>query len=50
MKISGTARANVKLWASAAVFVMCGSLALAQSTLPLPTPGTNPAAPCGYAG
>jgi hypothetical protein len=45
MKITGTAGANLKLWASAAVFVMCGSLAMAQSTLPLPTPGTNPAAP-----
>lgn len=45
MKISGIARTNVKLWASAAVFVMCGSLALAQNTLPLPTPGTTPAAP-----
>ena len=45
MKITANAAANVKLWASAAVFVMCGSLALAQGTLPLPTPGTNPAAP-----
>jgi hypothetical protein len=50
MKISGTARANVKLWASAAVFVMCGSLALAQNTLPLPTPGTKPAAPAATPG
>jgi copper(I)-binding protein len=50
MKITGTAGANVKLWASAAVFVMCGSLALAQGTLPLPTPGTSPAAPAATPG
>ena len=35
--------ANVKLLAAAAALSVCGSLALAQPTLPLPTPGSNPA-------
>lgn len=43
--MSGRKLAIVKLWAAAAGVVMSGSLALAQSTLPLPTPGTNPATP-----
>jgi periplasmic copper chaperone A len=46
MKITGSATPNVKLWvAAAAACIMCGSFALAQPTLPLPAPGTNPAAP-----
>ena len=43
-KTFGTA--NAKLWgAAAAACLMCGSLALAQPTLPLPAPGANPAPP-----
>jgi periplasmic copper chaperone A len=43
--MAGRKLAIVKLWAATAAVVMSGSLALAQATLPLPTPGTNPAAP-----
>jgi hypothetical protein len=40
------AGAKVKLWAgAAAVLAICGSIAVAQPTLPLPTPGANPAPP-----
>ncbi len=46
MRITGLATQNVKLWAAAAAAcLISGSFALAQPTLPLPAPGTNPAPP-----
>lgn len=44
MTLRGFGRANLRLTgAAAAAILMCGSLALAQPTLPLPAPGANPA-------
>ena len=46
MTIGGFDKTNVmSSGAAAAVLLMCGSLAFAQPTLPLPAPGATPAAP-----
>lgn len=46
MTIRGFSKTNLTLsGAAAAAILMCGSLAFAQATLPLPAPGANPPAP-----
>ena len=47
MAIKGFGRTNVISGHAAVAILMCGSLAFAQPTLPLPAPGANPATPAG---
>lgn len=43
MRFGGFGKTSLRLSSTVAVSLMCGSLAFAQPTLPLPAPGTNPA-------
>lgn len=45
MTLGGFGKTNLMLSGAAAAILMCGTLAFAQPTLPLPAPGATPAAP-----